>query len=487
MAWVVLAAGLLVCAALGAFLLLGGSSESDGGLHAGNAGPYPNLAAAKRADRVRAEELHRDVLEAAGRFDSVKEAERVAASGGAPDDAQPVAGAAPASRRPGLRRVALAGAPPPDGALRAGEPHALDFWCPARGDCRLAALAFRAPAAAEPPTWGGLLGWYRPEAGADWSTRVWLTGAPAAALAQCVPFGGLHARDAAIAWEPYRAAGPDRACPPSDADGIPGQQPGEPPAAGARGTGCMAKPSACGYPDATNTGVPPDTELTRADGTIHLDEPGMTYSDVELHGGIVVEAPGVTIERVKIVCPCYYPIRADGSGEARDTVIRDVEIDLQGFESGKGIAFSGYEAQRVWFHNGMDCAHFSANVTITDSFCDLSKLPKDSEAHADGFQDAGASNITLRHNTIRNPNAQTSAILLPSGESDVTVDRNLLSGGGWTLYCGRDGTERETVTNNRFSREDWPKGGYWGPMLSCEDAAVNSGNVWDSTGRAIAR
>jgi hypothetical protein len=59
-----------------------------------------------------------------------------------------------------------------------------------------------------------------------------------------------------------------------------------------------------------------------------------------------------------------------------------------------------------------------------------------------------------------------------------------MSGGGWTLYCGRSGAEQETISNNRFSREFWPKGGYWGPMSSCEQAR-RSGNVWDDTGARI--
>jgi hypothetical protein len=368
-----------------------------------------------------------------------------------------------------------------------GGTRGLLFWCAARGRCQLAAHVYRAPARKAPPTFGGLLGWHRADRRGAWSTRVWLTRSPRTAFAQCVPFGALHARNARLSRQAYRPAIPRLDAPCSASGGVPPPQPSPAPAPPvSRSSNCMPQPSACGFPDATNTGVPPGTPLTRRDGSVVLNTPGMTFSGVELHGNIEVRAPNVTIEKVRVICGCWYPIRADGSDDARNTLIRDVEIDFQGFESGKGIAFRDYTAQRVWFHNGMDCAHFGSNVTITDSFCDLAKIPPASEAHPDGFQHAGARNVVIRHNTIRNPNSQTAAILLPTDETfnNIVVDNNLMSGGGWTLYCGRSGAENETISNNRFSREFWPKGGYWGPMSSCEQAQ-RSGNVWDDTGARI--
>ena len=35
----------------------------------------------------------------------------------------------------------------------------------------------------------------------------------------------------------------------------------------------------------------------------------------------------------------------------------------------KGIAFNGYTARKVLFHNGADCAHFGVNVVIENSLC----------------------------------------------------------------------------------------------------------------------
>lgn len=260
-----------------------------------------------------------------------------------------------------------------------------------------------------------------------------------------------------------------------------------PPASPSETQSCTSRPSACGYPDATNTGVPPGTPLTRVDGTVYLNTPGATFSNREVHGVIVVGASNVTIEKVRVITSGYYPIQTFGGANDHPTgtVVRDVEIDFEGAVEQKGIAFSNYTATRVWWHNGMDCAHFVENVTITDSFCDLSKLPPGSSAHADGFQSDGGSNITLRHNTIRNPNSQTSAILMSTNTApidDVVIGDNLMSGGGYTVYCGTDEggvATNATYTNNRISREFFPNGGRWAPTTWCDRVAVNSGNGWD--------
>ena len=254
---------------------------------------------------------------------------------------------------------------------------------------------------------------------------------------------------------------------------------------------CMPRPSACGFPDATNTGVPAGTELTRVDGTVVLDRPGEVYSGKEVHGEIHVEADDVTIEKVRVISGAYYPIRTFGPGNPTGTVIRDVEIDMQGMDEAKGIAFNDYTATRVWFHNGLDCAHAGTNVVITDSFCDLPKLPPDSEAHADGFQSDGGRNLVFRHNTVRNPNGQTAAILMSTNTAPidgVVIDNNLLSGGGYTVYCGTSEggvATRLTYTNNVISREFFPKGGYYGPATECGRVDVARGNRFDG-GAAVA-
>jgi hypothetical protein len=64
----------------------------------------------------------------------------------------------------------------------------------------------------------------------------------------------------------------------------------------------------------------------------------------------------------------------------------------------------------------------------------------------------------------------------------VTIDHNLMSGGGYTVYCGT--TEGGVATNSSYtrnviSREYFRNGGRWGATTHCDRVSDGSGNVWD--------
>ena len=267
----------------------------------------------------------------------------------------------------------------------------------------------------------------------------------------------------------------------------------------------MPDPSVCGYPDVESVGVQPGKSLTPVSGTVTLSQPGQVYENRVVTGDIVVTAPNVTIRNVRLINrnPYYaISVKNKGSWETSDAnlLLDHVEIDLGGRTTVKGVAFNGYTARSVFFHNGSDCAHFGVNVVIEDSLC-VSGPDTNSDGwpdttsfcsgpdHFDGFQSDGGNNITLRHNTVRNPCSQTSNILLSSNTSpirNVTITNNLLAGGGYSLYCAgsADGTRVSNIvaTNNRFAKTWFPRGGYWGPTAYCQYASVFSGNIWDDTG-----
>lgn len=109
-------------------------------------------------------------------------------------------------------------------------------------------------------------------------------------------------------------------------------------------------------------------------------------------------------------------------------------------------------------------------------------------------------NVQLIHNTVRNPNQQTSAILLSTNSgtvSNTVIRDSLFAGGGYSVYCGTDAGGVDlpmTLTNNRFAR-DWngsapgyfTTGGFFGPVTHCADAGVvRSNNRWDSDGTLVA-
>src|SRR4051794_37921749 len=78
---------------------------------------------------------------------------------------------------------------------------------------------------------------------------------------------------------------------------------------GRAATLCMPKPSACGFPDPTNTGVPPGTVLALANGVVTLSNPGQVYENKQLTGSIIVTAPNVRIRNVRLInADPYYAI-----------------------------------------------------------------------------------------------------------------------------------------------------------------------------------
>ena len=258
---------------------------------------------------------------------------------------------------------------------------------------------------------------------------------------------------------------------------------------------CMPRPAACGYPDETNTGVAPGKRLDRVNGIVTLDHPGEVYEDKEVTGAVVVTARDVTIRNVRlVVTDPYYGISVKAGDDWDDAqaslVVENVEIDMNGNLGLRAIAFNGYTLRRSFIHNGADCAHFGVEVTIADSLCvlgpdadgdgwpDTTSFCKQPE-HFDGFQSNGATRSAIRHNTIRNPCSQTSAIALFGAARDVTVERNLMAGGGYPLYCGSPDARDVVVIANRFATTWHPRSGQFGTLAHCDTGVTLRGNGLD--------
>jgi hypothetical protein len=277
------------------------------------------------------------------------------------------------------------------------------------------------------------------------------------------------------------------------------------PAPPTAGTNCMADPSVCGYPDVETAGVLPGVARQAVSGTVTLSTAGQVYENKTVTGSVVVTAPNVTIRNVKIINTAQWYSISSKSGTSwnapnSNLTVDHVEIDANGFLELKGIAFDGYTLKNSFFHNGADCAHFGQNVVIQDNLCvdgpdvngdgwpDVGFGCQDGP-HYDGFQSDGGANIRIIHNTIRIPCGQTSAILMStntSGIRDVTVSNNLMTGGGYTLYCdaGPALSGVNSFTGNRFARTYFQRGGLYGPTTDCERYPF-TGNVWDDTNAAM--
>lgn len=277
----------------------------------------------------------------------------------------------------------------------------------------------------------------------------------------------------------------------------------EPATAARQRDDCMRDPSACGFPDVETTGpTVPESELQVVNGNVNLTTNGQVYQNRDVRGCVDVNASNVTLRNVKITCPQNRG--AIGAFNAPGLVVEDSEIDFSQAFDGWALGTSNQRWTRVFFHGGVnqDCVTFGDNITIEDSLCSLGPDANDdgwadstgfcnNPNHFDGFQGTFTPrNAVIRHNTIRNPCRQTSAIIVGHVTANtpvITVENNLMAGGGYTLYCEdlNQGVPM-VVRDNRFSRVFFPNGGWAGPTTSCNKPWVTAlGNVWDDTGAAL--
>lgn len=268
----------------------------------------------------------------------------------------------------------------------------------------------------------------------------------------------------------------------------------------------MPRPSACGYPDATNTGVPAGTALT-ARGGLTITAAG-TYADLDVRGCVFIGASNVTLTRSRVQgCAGDYAVRI-GNGRT-GVVVSDVEVVMQGDQKGISLPWStgAFTVTRAYVHGIGDCFGNTDWTEIRDSFCILGPAGGDTPraptygrepswcgatgAHWDGAELGATRHTVFHHNTVRNPCGQTAAVGMSSWNgpmNDVKVTDNLLAGGAYTVYVEPAATNI-AVTGNRFSRWYWPWSG--SAQTSSQACIVHAragmlgASVWDETGAAV--
>ena len=200
---------------------------------------------------------------------------------------------------------------------------------------------------------------------------------------------------------------------------------------------------------------------------------------LDVSGQITVTADNVTILNFRIdASSSWYGIRNDG----KNLLVEDGEI----FGSrSAGIVGGNLTARRLYLHDhGGDALKVGSNSLV--EYCFIEKNGTNADAHADGNQTRGGSNITFRYNNIWMPSPGTSnypgtpyksnaAFMLELGISNFVVENNWLNGGTYTVYCPSPEMSGVIVRNNRFGR-DYQYG------LRAGNCAEWSGNVWDNNG-----
>ena len=269
-------------------------------------------------------------------------------------------------------------------------------------------------------------------------------------------------------------------------------------------TDCASLPSRCGYPDATNTGIPAGTVLKRVPQDV-TSGPGWVWDsrgwlqassgavvkNLIVSGSINVAGANVTVQNTRIL--------ADGESwgiglqHTTNAVLANNEIgilhglprllvgikDVYGDCTGTQVLRNNIQntSSGVQTHEGL----------IADNY--IHDMGYSSGDHINGTTSNGDTEaMTIRHNTILNQIDQTDAISLFQDfglEANRVVTDNLLAGGGYTIYGGggSKGTSYNIqITNNRFSTLYYSNSGSYGPMTAFDYSGagnVVSGNVRD--------
>lgn len=213
--------------------------------------------------------------------------------------------------------------------------------------------------------------------------------------------------------------------------------------------------------------LPPRQSRPFTTGDLAIRNPGAVIDGLRLMGTIYVAANNVTIRNCEITA----------NEQSNAVILQDASFSglvVQGCRiNGVGLAFTGISsANEIKIENSeitgtCDGISVGSDFTIVNSRLH-SFSSTDTECHYDGIQVLGGKNGVIRHNSIILLQAQTSAIGLWTdfGDvSDITVENNIVGGGGYTLYVVEsEGRHLRHVRffNNEISQEFSKMGGYWG-------------------------
>ncbi len=273
-------------------------------------------------------------------------------------------------------------------------------------------------------------------------------------------------------------------------------------------TNCIKVPSACGYPDSTNTGVPAGTTLKSQTNNITVTTPGTTIKDVALDGSISVEANNTTIEDTDVTVNgtqggCSGSCGGRGiwiKPGVTGTVIQNVACH-GGALSGSNVTQycvmsnnSTTTIKQLYAYNCTEC--LAGPMNLSNSFINESGATIPQEHYEDIYYGGGGGPLIVNHNTMLNQQGQTAVVFASvdfGNQTTLTITNNLMAGGGYVIYGGGSGSGGKvvgpvTITGNRFSREFYPNGGSYGVAAYMNEAVTSwSGNVWDETLKSVER
>jgi hypothetical protein len=225
---------------------------------------------------------------------------------------------------------------------------------------------------------------------------------------------------------------------------------------------------------------------------LHVTTAGATVSDLNVVGILYVDAPDVTVERVRVTTSDdYFGIKQGTT--ATNLTVRDSEVvgvpGVTPTEVGISQSTAGLTVTRVLIRGVVSGIHLGAgSVTVSGSRID--QLSSSSQVGIGSTGDTP--DLSFTDNTILISSDAGGAIVLNTtdgGYANVTIRGNVLAGGASTLVGGADaGSHDIRVTGNQFSRMYYPDCGSTGPVASydsTEPGNVWNGNTWADTGQPV--
>jgi len=275
---------------------------------------------------------------------------------------------------------------------------------------------------------------------------------------------------------------------------------------------CAADPHLCGYPDATNTGVPAGMALRSVPGQVSRG-PGWHYAGgyVEVSGkgavlrglsipyNVDVTASGVTIKDVRITVTGNgfgVSLRHTSNVTVENSDISSPYSDSRRLMVGVKDIYGDSTGTQVL---GNNIWHTATGVQMGEGLIEdnyIHDVGYASGDHVNGITVNGSTTpLTMKHNTVFVNFPQTDAISLFEDfgvEANKVIENNLVAGGSYTIYGGQNNGGPHTyniqILNNRFARLYYHNSGQFGPGAAFNPGGrgnVWSGNIWDSTQASI--
>lgn len=265
------------------------------------------------------------------------------------------------------------------------------------------------------------------------------------------------------------------------------------------------------WPGPLTTGVPAGTTLTAYTGPTTITSPNTVIDSKIITSCLEIDTTGVVIKNSELdISGCAYAVRVLPPNTGTSITIQDSTINCQNTDT-TGFGEVNTILLRLDIYQCGNGLSLAKDVTVQDSYIHDLEGFIGSDNHTDGIQFEGCLwqtgttcsnspagpegidhtlNVTISHNTIYGYNYQgigvpTSAIISDccAGGENILIEKNLLAGGQFTLYCS-DQTINYVVRNNHFSTVFYPNSGNVGPVISCS-AEDGGGNVYHETGQPI--